>query len=116
MQRPQNKIVDETENFLEQIDLGDTAAENEIAGLETYFVKTGQYHQAKQGHARLIIGRKGSGKTATFYEVRKSIGLSKYKLILDLKPEGHQFPAIQGKNKYLSSQSIKDGHIQSCPC
>lgn len=77
--------------LLEKIDIGDVAAENEIFSLDSYFVQTGQYNQAKQGYARLVIGRKGSGKTAIFYAVRNSLGKGKSKIILDLKPEGHQF-------------------------
>ena len=82
-------------NLLQTIDLGDVAAENEISGLREYFVVTGQATQAKQGHARLVVGRKGSGKTAVFYDVRNSIGRSNDRLILDLKPEGHQFTKLR---------------------
>lgn len=64
-------------------------------GLREYFVVTGQATQAKQGHARLVNGRKGSGKTAVFYDVRNSIGRRNDRLILDLKPEGHQFTKLR---------------------
>jgi hypothetical protein len=37
---------------LQKIDLGDLAAENEIRGLDSYFVPTAQYQEAKRGHAR----------------------------------------------------------------
>jgi hypothetical protein len=43
---------------LEKLDLGDLAAENEIKALDSYYIPTAQYHKAKQGHARLVIGRK----------------------------------------------------------
>lgn len=82
-------------DFLQAIDLGDVAAENEISGLRSYFVPTGQATQAKQGHARLVVGRKGSGKTAVFYDVRDSIGRGHDRLVLDLKPEGHQFKELR---------------------
>ena len=52
--------------ILRQLDLGDVAAENEIYGLHSYFVTTGQAIQALQWHARLVVCRKGSGKTAIF--------------------------------------------------
>lgn len=83
------------EKVLEKLDLGDTAAENEIAGLRSYFVPTGQFTQAKQGHARLVVGRKGTGKTAIFYEVRSSLGRNRSTVVLDLKPEGHQFTKLR---------------------
>ena len=57
---------------LEKIDLGDLAAENEIRGLRSYFVPTAQYSEAKRGHARLVVGRKGTGKTAIFWYSRNA--------------------------------------------
>lgn len=80
---------------LEKIDLGDLAAENEIGALRTYFVPTGQYLEAKRGHARLVVGRKGTGKTAIFYGVRSAYKPSNDFLVLDLKPEGHQFTKLR---------------------
>ncbi|MBM3142198.1 MAG: hypothetical protein FJ005_04005 [Chloroflexi bacterium] len=80
---------------LEKIDLGDLAAENEIGALRTYFVPTGQYNEAKRGHARLVVGRKGAGKTAIFYSVRNAYKPSKDHMVLDLKPEGHQFTKLR---------------------
>jgi hypothetical protein len=86
---------------LKNLDLGDVAAENEIYGLESYFVTTGQTIQARQGHARLVVGRKGSGKTAIFYEVRAAEGRGHERLMLDLRPEGPQFTRLR---EFLSSR------------
>jgi len=55
--------------LLEAVNMGDVAAENEIQSLSKYFVKTPQFQQARQGQARLIVGRKGAGKSAIFYGV-----------------------------------------------
>ena len=82
-------------NLLEKVDLGDFAAENEIKGLSSYFVPTGEYNEAKRGHARLVVGRKGAGKTAIFYAVRSAYKPSRAHLVLDLKPEGHQFTKLR---------------------
>jgi len=82
-------------NLLEKVDLGDLAAENEIKGLSSYFVPTGEYNEAKRGHARLVVGRKGAGKTAIFYSVRSTYKPSRSQLVLDLKPEGHQFAKLK---------------------
>jgi hypothetical protein len=81
--------------LLERIDLGDVAAENEIQTLANYFVKTPQFQQARQGHARMVIGRKGSGKTALFYGIRNQLKPQANHLVLDLKPEGHQFTKLR---------------------
>jgi hypothetical protein len=89
------RAVRRPERLLEQVDLGDVAAENEIRALRSYFVRTAQFHEAKRGNARLVIGRKGSGKTAIFYAVRDSLINRRSFLVLDLKPEGHQFSKLR---------------------
>lgn len=89
---------------LEKVDLGDTAAENEITALPSYFIRTPQFQQAKQGHARLVVGRKGSGKTANFYAVREAIR-NKRSLIIDLKPDGDHFTKL--RDQVL--QHLKEG-------
>ena len=81
--------------LLQKLDIGDVAAENEIRPLRSYFVETGQYYNAKRGHARLVVGRKGAGKTAIFYAIRDSLGRGPSLLTLDLKPEGHQFTKLR---------------------
>jgi hypothetical protein len=80
---------------LELLDIGDVAAENEILGLRDYFVRTSQFQQAINGHARLVVGRKGSGKTAIFYEARDYAKRGHQSLVLDLKPDGHQFTKLR---------------------
>ncbi|HTA25854.1 MAG TPA: hypothetical protein VK763_20150 [Terriglobales bacterium] len=80
---------------LETLDFGDVAAENEINALRSYFLPTAQYNDAKRGHARLVVGRKGAGKTAIFYGVRNAFWSSQRHVVLDLKPEGHQFLTLR---------------------
>ncbi len=81
--------------ILDRVDLGDPAAENEIGGLRSYFVPTGQFAQATHGHARLVVGRKGAGKTAFFYGVRTAVRRGRQVLVLDMRPEGHQFTRLR---------------------
>jgi hypothetical protein len=80
---------------LESLDLGDVAAENEIAGLQRYFVPTGPYRLARQGHGRLIVGRKGAGKTAMFYGIRSAETRGHATVMLDFRPEGFQFTKLR---------------------
>ncbi len=44
---------------------------------------------------QLVVGRKGSGKTAIFYGVRSTYKPSRAHIVLDLKPEGHQFTKLR---------------------
>jgi hypothetical protein len=81
--------------ILETVNLGDIAAENEVGMLRSYFVQTSQFNEAKRGNAQLVIGRKGSGKTAIFYGLKEAFSRRRSHLLLDLKPEGHQFTKLR---------------------
>ena len=81
--------------ILRELDLGDVAAENEVRGLQDYFVPTGQSIAARQGHAPLVVGRKGSGKSAIFYEILNVEARGVHDLTIDLRPEGNQFARLR---------------------
>lgn len=81
--------------LLERIELGDIAAENEIRTLSGYFVPTGSFEAARRGEARIVAGRKGTGKTAIFYRVRDAHWRRPTNLVLDLKPEGYQLVRLR---------------------
>jgi hypothetical protein len=82
-------------HLLEKVDLGDTAAENEVQSLAGYFVPTGDYESAKRGQLRIVAGRKGSGKSAIFYRIREAYWRSKSHLVVDIRPEGYQFTLLK---------------------
>ena len=86
-----------TSGFLASLDLGDPAAENEVTKLAEYYVETDEFHKVLAGGVRLVVGRKGSGKTALFFRVRDILRENKRRIVLDLKPEGHQLKRF----KYL---------------
>ena len=54
-------------NSLEKIELGASAAENEMRTLQNYYLKTDGYYKAIRGEAQLVVGRKGSGSLQFFY-------------------------------------------------
>ena len=78
------------QGFLAGLDLGASAAENEAAKLHNYYLQTDHYAAAISGKARLVVGRKGSGKTALFLQARDKLAGVGKTVVLDLKPEGHQ--------------------------
>ncbi|MCK5534361.1 hypothetical protein KAI68_04525 [bacterium] len=95
LQTPVENIAPISRSELEEIDIGDIAAENEIENLRGYFVRTGEFNAARKGHVQIIVGRKGSGKTALFYALRHQINPSRRDVcVLDLKPEGYQFARL----------------------
>lgn len=80
----------ETGGLLQSMSIGDPTAENEMTTLAHYFLRTEQYGRALRGDVNLVVGRKGSGKTALFIQVRDKIRSDKRNIVVDLKPEGYQ--------------------------
>jgi hypothetical protein len=76
--------------FLERVNCGDPTAENEAASLSNYFLETEGYQRALNGGANVLVGRKGSGKTAVFIRVRDRTRSDKSNIIIDLIPDGYQ--------------------------
>lgn len=98
---------------LEQLDFGDVAAENEINLLVSYFVPTSEYADVKRGHGRLVVGRKGAGKTAIFYGIIEAFSRSKDLTVLDIKPEAHQFTELKEVVLKQLSQGAKEHVLTS---
>ena len=96
----EDKILPER-SFLKKLNLGASSAENEMKDLNSYYLETDQYLKALRGEAHLVVGRKGSGKSAIFLQVRdreREKNRSK-NIVLDLKPDGYKL--IKFKEKML---------------
>jgi len=76
--------------MLARIDLGASAAENEITSLGEYYVEIDAFRRAQRKEVRLVTGRKGSGKTAIFFMLRDRVRSHRANVVLDLKPDGYQ--------------------------
>jgi hypothetical protein len=74
---------------LASISLGSSAAENEIRSLGEYYIETEEFMRVARGEVRIVVGRKGSGKSALFFQVRDKVR-GKRNVVLDLRPEGFQ--------------------------
>lgn len=90
MQKPLIFAPDVQRSRLARLDLGDPAAENEEHGLLEYFVPTAEATAAFRGRARLVVGRKGTGKSAVFQYVLRRNSRGNSSFVLDLRPEGFQ--------------------------
>ncbi|MEN8640508.1 P-loop ATPase, Sll1717 family [Pseudomonas sichuanensis] len=88
-------------SFLKKLNLGATSAENEMRDLERYYLETDQFLKSLRGEAHLVVGRKGSGKSAIFLQIRdneRDKNRNK-NIILDLKPDGYKL--IKFKERIL---------------
>lgn len=84
-----------TYNFLASLNLGDPTAENEESQLEEYFLPRDEYRQVVSGRANIVVGRKGSGKTAVFVRAADELKRSRSNVVVDLNPESHQLRKLK---------------------
>jgi len=77
-------------NLLSTMSIGDPMAENELQSLGEYYLQTNEFNRALRGEVNLVVGRKGTGKTALFSQVRNRKRSDKSNIVVDLKPEGYQ--------------------------
>lgn len=76
--------------LLEKVSLGRSIAENEITELRDYYLETEEFRRVARGETQIVTGRKGSGKTALFIQVRDGNRRNRQNVVLDLRPEGFQ--------------------------
>lgn len=57
--------------LLQQIEIGERVAEEEVEKLERYFVETEQWRQMESGDVDVVYGPKGSGKSALYTLLNK---------------------------------------------
>lgn len=80
---------------LSDLQLGAPAAENEMEDLRKYFLKTDEFQRVCNGEIQVVAGRKGSGKSAMFFQTRNEKRRDKKNIVLDLHPEGFQLKKLR---------------------
>src|SRR3546814_8440066 len=59
----------------------------------------------------LVVGRKGSGKSAVFFRVRDKISSSRRNIVLDLKPDGYQLVKLKDRVLKAMDQGTQEHTI-----
>ena len=80
---------------LAELEIGDPMAENEFQKLERYYLQRDEYTRTIRGDANIVVGRKGTGKTALFSQVRNALRKDRNMIVVDLKPEGYQLVKLR---------------------
>ena len=95
------------DTILHRLDFGQYIAEGEAATLHLYYVPTDEFREVLRGAARLVVGRKGSGKTAALTQVKARWSSRSDVLAVDLRPEDFRPKDVAGKNEALIREIIK---------
>ncbi|GBR76098.1 hypothetical protein NO2_0706 [Candidatus Termititenax persephonae] len=84
-------------------------AENEKEDLLNYFVSTNAYEKAKENKSKiLLVGRKGSGKTAIYFKLLDDLSKNNLNYNVSLKPESLELlESIDFSTLYKSESSKK---------
>lgn len=109
-QRGDAQKKSQTTSFLQSLDLGASSAENEMRTLDNYYLNTDQFLKSIRGEVHLCVGRKGSGKSAIFLQIRdrERDRDRNRNVVLDLKPEGYKLV----KFKELVLSFLEEGTLQ----
>jgi hypothetical protein len=81
--------------ILTEIDIGSSSAENEASKLASYFIQTAEFQRATRADRAIVAGRKGSGKSAIFYQVAEDHARDRRNLILELNPASHSLSELR---------------------
>ncbi|GEM_PF-5869993 len=94
-QQPARRESDAGLSVLTQIDLGSPMAENETQKLPLYFVATAEFARASRAEGGVVIGRKGSGKSAIHFQIVADRSRDKRNCVVDLRPASHNLSEMR---------------------
>lgn len=92
--RPQETTAAAQTLDLRQLSIGEPVAENERWTLDNYFVETSAYYHALKGRTTIIVGRRGTGKTANLYAMRTALSEDKENHVCVVKPVGYEIDGL----------------------
>ncbi|MFQ5630684.1 MAG: P-loop ATPase, Sll1717 family [bacterium] len=79
---------------LEQLDFGPPAAERDIlSGLQNYFVESQSYRRLKKGGKSILLGNRGTGKSAIFRVLAAHYRQQGY-VVIELTPEDYSYEML----------------------
>jgi hypothetical protein len=95
-------------SFLAGLTLGSSIAENEMRELGHYYIEKDEFRRAERGDVQIVVGRKGSGKTALFAQLRDRLRRHRNRIVLDLQPQGFQLLKFKDQVLRLMEEGTKE--------
>jgi len=89
-------------NDIKNVNFGKLAAEREVdEGLKNYFLETGAFYRLRDGEKSILLGNRGSGKSAIVKMLSEYYKQKGY-IVIELLPEDYSYEMLQ------KSARIKD--------
>ncbi len=79
---------------LRHITIGESVAEYESDSIPDYFVSTAAYTETLRSRYSIVVGRKGTGKTATLYALAEELGADPRNHVCIIKPVGYELEGL----------------------
>ena len=92
----QRRVIDRPKSnwTIDDVAIGEPVAEQESDTLEDYFVKTSPFVRALERPTSIILGRRGTGKTAILYAIRSQLEQDKRNHVTLLNPVGYELEGL----------------------
>ncbi len=101
------------ESPLQSLKFGEYIAEHESSIVYDYYVDTAHKENIIKSEYNLVVGRKGTGKTATLYYLESAVSKDVRNLVVTIKPVNFEIDGLVELIKKLNSEFEKGYIIQS---
>jgi Cdc6-like AAA superfamily ATPase len=81
-------------SLLQEINFGDYVAEHESSNLYSYYVNAFHEHNLIKSEHNIVVGRKGSGKTATLYYLNEKLSQNVKNQVCLIKPVNFEINGV----------------------
>jgi len=92
--RPSDQSAKPQSLDLRKLSVGEPRAEHERRVLDSYFVETSAYYHALESSTTIVVGRRGTGKTANLFAMQDKIGADKGNHVCVIKPVGYEVDGL----------------------
>ncbi len=100
---------------LRSLNLGEYLAENEEDTLDEYFIETQAFLRVIKGQHSVVVGNKGSGKTANLFMAAKRLNEDKRNLVCVIKPVSYDVQGVVRLGKRIEERDKKGYFLSSAP-
>jgi len=92
---------------LRSFSLGEYIAENEEEILNEYFIETEPFLRVIERQYSIVVGRKGTGKTANLFMAKRRLSEDKRNMVCVIKPDGYDIQGVVRLGKAIKEKDKK---------